>query len=116
MGEIREDLINGLKHMADDHPCCKGTIELAIKELSLLPDIDMIEHVGKCECQQKTAWLAGVPHCPNCQGTGETTRPATLEDIVSVVMSMFYLGHFRDINVEFGNDSGGILRIKEGEG
>lgn len=33
MKEKIEDLINGLKHMADDHECCRGTIELAIEEL-----------------------------------------------------------------------------------
>jgi len=36
--EEREELINGLKHMADDHDCCRGTIELAIKELSIERD------------------------------------------------------------------------------
>jgi len=27
------DLVNGLKHTADDHPCCRGTIEMAIKAI-----------------------------------------------------------------------------------
>jgi hypothetical protein len=31
-----EDLINGLKHTADDHPCCRETMECTIKELELL--------------------------------------------------------------------------------
>jgi len=27
------DIINGLKHVADDHACCRGTIEEAIAEI-----------------------------------------------------------------------------------
>lgn len=28
-----EELINGLMHLADDHPCCRGTIMLAIARI-----------------------------------------------------------------------------------
>ena len=31
-----DDLINGLKHMASDHPCCAGTIALAVDRLSAM--------------------------------------------------------------------------------
>jgi len=30
------DIINGLKHTADDHPCCRATMEEAISKLELL--------------------------------------------------------------------------------
>lgn len=28
-----DDVINGLKHMADDHPCCRAAIERAVVTL-----------------------------------------------------------------------------------
>jgi hypothetical protein len=31
-----DDLINGLKRMASDHPCCAGTIALAVDRLSAM--------------------------------------------------------------------------------
>ena len=31
-----DDLLNGLKHMANDHPCCAGTIALAVDRLSAM--------------------------------------------------------------------------------
>jgi hypothetical protein len=31
-----EDLTNGLRHTADDHPCCRGTIAAAIAEIESL--------------------------------------------------------------------------------
>jgi hypothetical protein len=31
-----EDLINGLKHTADDHPCCRETIEATIQKIEEL--------------------------------------------------------------------------------
>lgn len=39
-----EDVINGLKHMADDHPCCKQSILKAIETLEAV----MIEHCTIC--------------------------------------------------------------------
>lgn len=39
-----EDVINGLKHMADDHPCCKQSILKAITTLEAV----MIEHCTIC--------------------------------------------------------------------
>ena len=31
-----DDIINGLKHTADDHPCCRETMEATVKELEHL--------------------------------------------------------------------------------
>ena len=39
-----EDVINGLKHMADDHPCCKDAVLAAIATLEAV----MIEHCTIC--------------------------------------------------------------------
>lgn len=39
-----EDTINGLKHMADDHKCCKPFIEQAIRQLEAV----MIGHCTIC--------------------------------------------------------------------
>ena len=30
------DLINGLRHMADDHPCCRETLQLTIDTIEVL--------------------------------------------------------------------------------
>jgi hypothetical protein len=30
-----DELINGLKHMADDHPCCRETITVAIAKIEV---------------------------------------------------------------------------------
>lgn len=30
------DLINGLRHMADDHPCCRETLQLTIDTIEKL--------------------------------------------------------------------------------
>lgn len=40
------DLINGLKHAADDHPCCRETIEAAITKLR-----DLDESLGAISYQ-----------------------------------------------------------------
>jgi hypothetical protein len=31
-----DDMINGLKHTADDHPCCRGTIDATIAKIESL--------------------------------------------------------------------------------
>jgi len=31
-----EELINGMKHTADDHTCCRGTIDMAIEKIQRL--------------------------------------------------------------------------------
>jgi len=53
-----DDLLNGMLHMADDHPCCRGTIELAIAYITLLRD----KHRAAV---LKIAQLKGLHHPPN---------------------------------------------------
>lgn len=47
-----DDLVNGLKHMADDHECCRETIELTVQTLQELwqacgDDVNVKKKSGK---------------------------------------------------------------------
>ena len=56
--------------------------------LALLAPKD-IEWVGECLCTDTNSWVSELP-CPNCNGTGSLTRPATLEEVNELVL--YYLG------------------------
>jgi hypothetical protein len=51
-----DDIINGLKHTADDHPCCRGTIDATIAEIESLDRenarlrkwIEELDELGGC--------------------------------------------------------------------
>jgi len=118
MSEIREK-IEEIIHLEyiQIQETCRYTLPRKVtdKILSLLPSIDMIEHVGKCrECggKGKYDWYVDVI-CADCEGTGETTRPATWEDICIILdIAKMRLKEENGMKLPFG----GILRIKEVEG
>jgi hypothetical protein len=71
-----DDLINGLKHMANDHKCCRGTIESAIQELERL--------ASESKCLQKLltvqmSWNCWTPKDDNERKKAESEYKEALE-------------------------------------
>jgi hypothetical protein len=52
-----EDAINGLKHLADDHPCCRVFVEALITTLQ--------KYEGKCDCGGGFGWTT-IKCCNIC--------------------------------------------------
>jgi len=77
-----DELTNGLRHMADDHPCCRGTIELAIariKELEAERD-DIEAENGKLVDRCKLYRLAQEPIQRRCEDAESNWRKIKAEN------------------------------------
>jgi DNA-directed RNA polymerase subunit RPC12/RpoP len=63
-----EDLINGLKHTADDHPCCRGTMEAATATIKGLER----ENARLTHALKEKIIEANTMPCPHCGSYKDT--------------------------------------------